>query len=528
MKHFFLKSIFVALVVLLSHALTFAQNSCTLDPAWVSDGMMTADYGYEGTRMLLLPDGRLVVASNNLYQGQAQVKCFNPDGSVDTNFGTGGSLLMNVGQSITEIYSVTYLNGTLYFGGTADSMGAWQDYYAFLAATTVDGDFVTSFGGNGVLKFHTGDHDFEHIHCMTNDDNGDLYIAGVQWYDTLFVAKLTSSGQMVTSWGTNGFTKVGAPDPDRLWKARDIEIDKDKKVVLTGKFAGNFNNNLPYFQHLLVARFNTNGSLDYTFANNGIGLYNSSPDIPNEGKVLIIKPNNHYLIVGTFLLDWQYVSSTALQIRNNGSVDPGYGVDGWVVDSLGPTPWTENEIDAQLLPDGHTMIATTHYLWNGFHFGLTMFNADGSVDSSFGTNGDVLTLIDADNHCYPRSMVFDIPQGKIYASGYTQLCTNVCGPVYMGITRHNYTFAPPLVGVNDAASQSLTAFPNPVISGGLVSLSGVDLSSIQTLELMDISGKSLQKVVSSGEMQLPDLSQGIYCLRITTASSVTTQKLVVR
>jgi hypothetical protein len=57
--------------------------------------------------------------------------------------------------------------------------------------------------------------------------------------------------------------------------------------------------------------------------------------------------------------------------------------------------------------------------------------------------------------------------------------------------------------------------------------SGMDGTTVQSIELMDISGKNIQTVVSSGEMQLPYLAQGIYCLRVTTASWVTIQKIVV-
>ncbi len=524
MKHLSPKTMFVALVVLLSHALAVSQNPCALDPAWDADGTLKADAYYETAAMLVLPDGKLLAASNSLNSLHTILKRFNADGSLDLTYGTGGQLMLPVGESKTEVLSLFHHDGIVYVAGAADDIDAWQVFYPYVAATTVDGAIVSGFGQNGFKRFDIDLHAFGYASDVIADGNGNIYVAGEQNNDTFFVAKLTPAGDLMPAWDGDGISKVGLTLPDTYWDIRDMALDSNGQVLVTGRKMGNLSSNLPEFQQLLVARFAANGSLDNTFGTGGIGIYNSTGNTINEGKAIMVTPANAYIVAG-FIRTGIDVYLTTTAIDHNGLVDSSYAADGWGIEYFGQSTFWESDVCASLLPDGHILLSASRESGVFKYFTLIMLNPDGSHDLTFGANGLFENIVENDNLNFIKSMTID-PQGKIYLGGFSQVCINgVCGTVYVAIARYNYTFG--AVGANDPAQVSITAFPNPVAGDGMLRLQGIDASSVQAMELLDVAGKCLKSVSSSGEMLLPNLASGIYCLRVTTATAVFTQKMVV-
>lgn len=526
MKNFNAKISLLCLFVLFSLQSIWGQGNCTLDPTWDNNGMLSDDQSRQADAMCILPDGRLLAVCNTNSSGQTRIKCFNPDGSLDLSYGTNGLFTLGIGNAITEAYSICYNNGIVYLAGMADSAGLGYTY-GYVAATTIDGHYSTQFGTNGVVKFNYAGHRFNHVKDLLADDNGDLYIAGVQWYDTFFVAKLNPSGQLISSFGNNGCTKIGDPDSDRYWFVRDIALDRNNQLLVTGKFMGNVNNGLPFFQHMFVTRFKSSGELDNTFANNGIGYYNSSAGIDNEGKSMMVTVNNDYVVGGIFLLD-DTVGGTLTKIKNDGSLDPNFGNNGWLVDTLGQSYWWENELVAQVLPDGHILAAATRYVGYTFYFGLRLYNMDGSLDHTFGNNGTVMTLINTDNRCYLHSIELDLQRNKIYAGGYSTYCAQTCGPPFIAIARYDYTFGAPMVANDKSLASSFSLFPNPVESAGKVFINGIDENELQAIELFDLTGAQKMLIHQGLKIELPELAPGVYFMRVHTIEGIHTRKLVVR
>jgi uncharacterized delta-60 repeat protein len=104
---------------------------------------------------------------------------------------------------------------------------------------------------------------------------------------------------------------------------------------------------------------------------------------------------------------------TLIRYNSDGSLDPLFG-SGGIVQTL-VAGQSANIRSIALQPDGK--IVAAGYTAPLFDFAVMRFNADGSVDTSFGTDGSVVVAIGAlDDTCYAVCLQ---PDGKIVAAGET-------------------------------------------------------------------------------------------------------------
>ncbi len=140
------------------------------DPSFGTDGIVTFSAGATASAeaVAVQTDGRIVVA------GTAELSCeladaacagsadavvarFNLNGSLDTSFGTGGSVRFDVAGARTKVSTgglVLEPSGAIVIGGdTADAGGP---RYGFLARLMPNGALDTSFGDDGVTLVDLG------------------------------------------------------------------------------------------------------------------------------------------------------------------------------------------------------------------------------------------------------------------------------------------------------------------------------------------------------------------------------------
>ncbi len=137
------------------------------------------------------------------------------------------------------------------------------------------GDLDTSFGTGGKVSVDFGS--ISIANAVVVQGNQDLVLAGrVGDASTgdFGVARLNSNGSLDTTFGTGG--KVVIPFTSEEDVARAVAIQTDGKIVVGG-FAGS-----EAAGDVAVARLNTDGSLDTTFAD---GARKESVPIGNAGHV---------------------------------------------------------------------------------------------------------------------------------------------------------------------------------------------------------------------------------------------------
>lgn len=136
----------------------------TLDATFGTNGVITTPVGNKvsGERIVLQPDGKFVVAGltyNQPYNGinEVAVVRYNPDGTLDTTFGTGGITRTSVGNNkfhnVQEILVQT--DGKLLVAGDAgfiSSTGFVSNTDIFVLRYNPNGELDTSFGANGIVQ----------------------------------------------------------------------------------------------------------------------------------------------------------------------------------------------------------------------------------------------------------------------------------------------------------------------------------------------------------------------------------------
>ena len=94
-------------------------------------------------------------------------------------------------------------------------------------------------------------------------------------------------------------------------------------------------------------------------------------------------------------------------------------------------------------------------------------------------------------------------------------------------TIDNVTFSTDLLGVNQNAIAGLNVYPNPVSNGKIYITSKNDLD--KEISIFDVLGKKvLQTSMSSKELNIANLSPGVYIIKINEAESTATRKLIVK
>jgi len=137
----------------------------TLDPTFGSGGIVTTDFqgGVDGARGLVLqPDGKIVAvgyAQTGTYFGDPATDFalarYNPDGSLDASFGTGGKVTTDLGrESEKAIAVVLQADGRIVVAGNSIT-GLYFDY-AVLARYDASGMLDPSFGSGGTVESNEG------------------------------------------------------------------------------------------------------------------------------------------------------------------------------------------------------------------------------------------------------------------------------------------------------------------------------------------------------------------------------------
>lgn len=177
-----------------------------------------------------------------------------------------------------------------------------------------------------------------------------------------------------------------------------------------------------------------------------------------------------------------------------------------------------------MLPDGRILQTGNEGSGDTVHFALLMLNPDGTRDNVFAPDGLFMNIFNQNNNSSGQGMTMD-PSGKIYMGGYTRTCTNgTCGPLYMALSRYNNTFGN-VTSIANSTESDVLFFPNPAKSDGMVSFKGIDFASVTSAELFDMNGKQTTLNLNADQIQLPNLPQGVYMIRITTETGQWLEKL---
>jgi len=260
-----------------------------------------------------------------------------------------------------------------------------------------------SFSGDGIQMTDLGGG--ENVADLALQSNGKYVVAG-NTDDSYFVARFNPDGELDTSFNAVGFYSAAG------YHAGGLVIQPDGKILTTIWLAGP----AARASSVGVQRLNPDGSPDHSFGFRGTATLRMAP-ISATLSDLALQPDGRILVAGyardlashTYLLDF-----FAARLTDTGKLDPTFGEHGqWIMD-LGGDDGASN---ISLQPDGRIVLAG---IANGQAADLTLvrLTPEGELDSSFGETGIVHTdfTAGADDSVYDSLIQAD---GKILIVGAT-------------------------------------------------------------------------------------------------------------
>ncbi|MEP6467555.1 MAG: T9SS type A sorting domain-containing protein [Parafilimonas sp.] len=168
-------------------------------------------------------------------------------------------------------------------------------------------------------------------------------------------------------------------------------IQPDGKIVVGGSGSYYKGNNL--LGGSLLARYNIDGSLDYSFADSGRGVYilgDTSAYIPVI-HAMVLQKDGKILALGAFAQLNGEFGFALMRFSTDGSADKSFGINGMTLSNFTGLDFPK---DLAVLSNGK--IVVTGYAYNAPNENekcfLSCYNIDGSLDKNFGDSG--VTIID--------------------------------------------------------------------------------------------------------------------------------------
>ena len=178
------------------------------------------------------------------------------------------------------------------------------------------------------------------------------------------------------------------------------------KIAIAG-YEQNTNGN-----NLAVARFNADGSHDNSFSGDGIQIA-SFNGTNSQAYSMAIQGDGKLLAAG-YTIDSIYTFTAIARYNTDGSPDNSFNNNGTLVDHLsqGSTFYTASvtQTDGKVVAAGYT--------WNGTHydFALARYNLNGSLDNSFSSDGKQMLGFGSADSDIARALVIQ-NDGKIVVAG---------------------------------------------------------------------------------------------------------------
>lgn len=222
---------------------------------------------------------------------------------------------------------------------------------------------------------------------VTHDAQGNIYATGIVTDGTdatadfkMVVAKFLPTGEIDKTFGADGFAIQNVAVGTNGEVARGIVVQSTGKIVIAGTVehvgAADARD-----RDIAVVRFNANGTLDTTFGTNGIAILDLS-----DGE----------LVGTTYIADTQWGLSL-------------HGQDKLIVTGAQKAP-------------GRTDL----------DFAVVQLEADGKIDTAFGTNGVALVDINQQG-ASPRNALV-LADGSFVVTGYTRDVDSIVSPVMFKLT----------------------------------------------------------------------------------------------
>jgi len=390
------------------------------------------------TSLLRQPDGNFVVGAIGFphlsSDGHILLARFLANGAADTGFGTNGLFhLAGVGFDDYRTYTVVRQStGALIAAGSLQQIDAnnFAETHSFAIRLTPSGGLDTTFGSNGLFASAIGASDALHDVIALSDDS----LVGVGSDAAQFMVMWMTADGSLNHFTTTAFAEVQSSysygAPAEAYAA---VRQPDGKLVVVGY--ATVTNNAMSSPSAVMARYAADGSLDTTFGTAG-QVFSVAGNIARD---VVIQPDGKIVVSAILLHDSTNPNGGGDLIlsryNSDGSLDSTFGTGGIVLShSVSMSYEFIRPRGLVLQSDGRFVVAGTSV--------LARFHPNGSPDTSFGGDGGpgVKRILNVSG--YWMSLV-EQPDGKLVVAGQNSAPgTSILVARYLGSICNNSVLDP--------------------------------------------------------------------------------------
>ena len=418
-----IKSLLVLTLYLAAISLTIeAAPPSNLDPTFGDLGkVVVSPDGSEiawGNDMALQADGKIVmVGTRSATGGGIVVARFNPNGGLDTTFDGVGWVIPSFGTTVEQGVTVAIQpDGKIVVGGmvstTTGQMSPPMVDFAIVRLNP-DGSLDTTFDGDGKVTIsfdqEAGAASYrDEISVLRIAGDGKIVIAGRAHAPAasvkLTLARLNPDGSLDTTFGSGGKV-IGTHGAFKMYT--DLVILPDGKFVATS-----YTHEATSWR--AATKYNLNGEQEW--------LYIGSTPLGQDSDALnaiVALPDGKFIVVGKSLYKIIVERINADGTRDNTFIRPGGLPNGQL-------------LSVAVQADGKIVAVV-----ESTSFSLVRFNANGSLDTTFGTGGFVSTDLSAGEDRAKKVLIQT--DGKLLVGGFSYINT-VSPRFYFSMARYLGSF----------------------------------------------------------------------------------------
>ena len=386
------------------------------------DGLLDATFGSNGFVTTNIPpltqwkintaalqtDNRIVVGGEIFNPGLAHactaLARYNVNGSLDTTFGTNGTISTSLFNSNTTTAVLLQLDNKIVSIGHANN---GTDNFALIRYNS-DGTLDSTFNGTGIATTLIGTSATAYTGLLQPD--GKIIAAGIaiDGAPLFALTRYNPDGTPDTTFNTTGHVTTAIPGFN-ISELNAVLLQPDGKIIAIG-YVFNPGEGVDYFA---LIRYESDGTVDTTFGDNGI----VTTHIPTFGncitKAAVLQSDGKIIALGYAENVHSYFA--LVRYNSNGTVDTTFGTDGAVTTDI----LAGAQANAGLIQSDNKIIAVG-FASNGIHayFTLTRYTTHGALDSTFGTNGIVTSIPAGMNTCQATAALLQ-PNNNIIAAGWS-------------------------------------------------------------------------------------------------------------
>jgi len=384
-----------------------------LDKSFGVDGKVITDFlggEDEATAVAIQGDGKIIAVGSTIKAVAGANRDFalaryNIDGSLDATFGAGGKVSTDLFGSSDVAKAVTIqADGKIVVLGGARNAEKQKTFSAIVRYNR-DGSLDTGFGSGGKVITANGGI------ALAIQPDGKIVTAGSMTGAEFALFRYNSNGSLDTNFGLSGEITTsffGSRNIVNAELASGVIIQSDSKIIAFGSAF----DEPARVRYIALARYNNDGTPDSGFGPGGrataVGNMVNAGAIQSDGKIVVA------WVDGTFATGSDFALA---RFNSDGSLDTAFGTNGKVTTDF----FGKQDIPRAVAIQSNGKIVVVGSVTNqkkAFDFGVVRYNGDGSLDTSFGSGGKVITEFSKDEDDDANGVAIQ-SDGQIVAVGAT-------------------------------------------------------------------------------------------------------------